>query len=181
MSTVRETLLSELAAHPARDERERRSLARTRAMLGWLRSPFDQEADPAHVTASAIVLAPDGCTLLHRHKRLGIWLQPGGHLDPGEDPGQAAVRETREETGLSARHPEHGPQLVHVDVHEGPRGHVHLDLRYLLTADAATELMPGVGESPDVAWFPTEEVAGRFGDASLAAAITAARRWRDPR
>ena len=49
-------------------------------------------------------------------------------------PGAAAVRETLEETGLAASHPEPGPTLVHVDVHDAPKGHVHLDLRYLLHA-----------------------------------------------
>src|SRR5688500_10821251 len=39
--------------------------------------------------------------LLHWHRRLGLWLPPGGHIDPGELPDEAAVRETLEETGLA--------------------------------------------------------------------------------
>jgi ADP-ribose pyrophosphatase YjhB (NUDIX family) len=38
--------------------------------------------------------------VLHRHRVLGIWVQPGGHIDSGETPWDAAVRETAEETGL---------------------------------------------------------------------------------
>jgi hypothetical protein len=63
--------------------------------------------------------------------------------------------------------------LVHVDVHEGPRGHLHLDLRYLLTADGNAVFAPAAGESPAVAWFDRDE-ACRHGDASVAAAIRAA-------
>ena len=142
-------------------------------MLDWLRSPFDERADPAHVTGSAIVLDAVGRVLLHRHKRLGIWLQPGGHLDPGETPADAAVRETREETGLTAHHPAGSPRLLHVDVHEGPRGHLHLDLRYLLHADGQAPFAPDLGESPEVVWLEPE-AAARRSDASLASAVRCA-------
>jgi 8-oxo-dGTP pyrophosphatase MutT (NUDIX family) len=162
-----------LAAHVPRDERERHSLRHGRALLAWLRSPLDETADPTHVTGSAVVLDDDDRVLLHRHKRLGIWLQPGGHLDPGETPAQAAVRETLEETGVRAGHPDGGPLLVHVDLHEGPRGHVHLDLRYLLLARADAPLRPAAGESPEVAWVSAAE-ARRRSDASLASAVDAA-------
>lgn len=167
-----------LEAHTPATVGEEASRRRTLAFLRWLPRPFDETADPTHVTGSAIVVDADGRVLLHRHKRLGIWLQPGGHLDPGEDPATAAVRETAEETGLAARHPDGGPQLVHIDVHQGPRGHVHLDARYLLRACGDTAFAPHDGESPDVAWFAPEDAA-RIGDRSLAEAVAAARR--DPR
>ncbi len=173
-------LAAQLAAHAPTDAREAGSLARIRGLLGWLPRPFDEHADPTHVTASGIVLDDGGRLLLHRHKRLGRWLQPGGHLDPGEPPWQAARRETAEETGLDAIHPDTGPLLIHVDVHEGPRGHVHLDLRYLLRADSGTPLRPARGESPDVAWWSAVEVSER-GDTSTVAALAAAHRWLTPR
>lgn len=166
-------LLEHLAGHHPVDAGEARCLTRTRALVAWLPAPLDERADPTHVTASAIVLAEDGRVLLHRHKRLGRWLQPGGHLDAGELPWDAAVRETVEETGLQPQHPASGPLLLHVDVHEGPRGHVHLDLRYLLFADAEVALRPASGESPEVAWW-TPEAAGEVSDASTRAAIRAA-------
>lgn len=161
-----------LAAHRPRDETERRSLSRALGLLAWLPSPLDEHADPTHVTGSAVVLDADDRVLLHRHKRLGIWLQPGGHIEIGESPADAAVRETLEETGVAAVHPPGGPRLVHVDVHEGPRGHLHLDLRYLLLADAEAPLVPAPGESPEVAWtVPT--TAREHADRSLAAALDA--------
>jgi hypothetical protein len=38
-------------------------------------------------------------------------------------------------------------------VHEGGRGHIHLDLRYLLTVRGSDEPAPPAGESQDVRWF----------------------------
>lgn len=92
--------------------------------------------------------------VLHLHKRLAIWLQPGGHVDAGEAPLAAALREATEETGLPVR-PE-SPDLFHVDVHPAALGHTHLDLRYLVWAPAL-DPATGAGESPDVRWFSIED------------------------
>jgi 8-oxo-dGTP pyrophosphatase MutT (NUDIX family) len=163
-------VVGHLAAHEPADPVEARSLARTRALIRWLPAPFDETADATHLTGSAVVLDASGRIVLHRHKRLGIWLQPGGHVDPGETAAAAALRETREETGLVTTHPDGAPRLVHVDVHPGPRGHLHLDLRYLLLADGDADLVPDAGESPAVAWFDPRR-AITVGDRSLAAAV----------
>lgn len=143
-----------VADFDAATPRELDSRARFLAELDRLADPFDRHADPVHVTGSAIVVGPRG-TVLHWHKRIGGWLQPGGHVDPGETPWQAALREAREETGLRLRHPDGGPQLVHLDVH--PAGqHVHLDVRYLLVGEDA-EPAPPPGESQQVRWFTLAE------------------------
>jgi 8-oxo-dGTP pyrophosphatase MutT (NUDIX family) len=139
-----------VADFDAATPREVHSRARFLAELDRLTDPCDRHADPVHVTGSAIVVGPRG-TVLHWHKRIGGWLQPGGHVDPGETPWQAALREAHEETGLRVRHPDGGPRLVHLDVHPaGP--HVHLDLRYLLVSEDA-EPAPPPGESQQVRWF----------------------------
>ncbi len=137
------------------------------AELDRLPRPLDEDADPVHVTASAVVVGRRG-TLLHRHKRLHLWLQPGGHLSPGEDPAQAARRETVEVTGLRVTWPAGAPTLVHVDVHQAARGHTHLDVRYVLAGPDA-DPAPPPGESPDVRWFSWEEALA-VADDSLAGA-----------
>ena len=48
-------------------------------------------------------LAIDGKVLLIKHKKLGIWLCPGGHLESGELLHQAAEREFWEETGIKVK------------------------------------------------------------------------------
>ncbi len=148
-------LRAQVEAFVPRTEREASSRQRFLEELAHLERPFDRSAGPVHVTASALVLGPRG-TVLHVHRRLGRWLQPGGHVSPGEAPAQAALREAVEETGLPLSHPAGGPRLLHLDVHPGPDDHLHLDLRYLLVSQDA-EPRPGEGESTRVAWFGFEE------------------------
>jgi 8-oxo-dGTP pyrophosphatase MutT (NUDIX family) len=170
---LRGAVRATVAAFAPADERAVASRARVLADLDHLARPFDRHAHPVHVTGSAVVVGPRG-TVLHRHKRLGRWLQPGGHLDPGEAPAAAARREAAEETGLAVCHPSGGPRLVHVDVHDAADDHVHLDLRYLLVvADPGADPAPAPGESQEVAWFPWPDALARA-DESLRGALTAA-------
>lgn len=150
------------------DLRERRSRLRLLDGVERLPDPFTRLGGPTHVTGSAIVVGPRG-VVLHRHKRMGIWLQPGGHLEPGEAPWQAARREAGEETGLALRHPGGRPRLVHVDVHPAPHRHVHLDMRYVLLAGDG-DPCPAPGESPDVRWFAWPEALA-VADEGLAGAL----------
>lgn len=161
-------LRAALTAHAPATATEAMSVRRVLRLLDWLPRPFDRQADPMHVTGSAIVVDDGERVLLHRHVRLLRWLQPGGHVEAGEAVEEAARRETLEETGVATRHPASGPRLLHVDVHEGPLGHVHLDVRWLLLAD------PGPPPASDAAWFGAAEAAG-VADGSLAAALAALR------
>ena len=158
------------------DEREHRSVQSFIAHATVLSDPFDESADPVHVTASAIVIdevVGAERVVLHLHKRLGIWLQPGGHIDRGESPSVAALREAREETGLDVHHPDDGSLFIHLDVHPGPRGHTHLDLRFLVLARGDTP-RPAEGESPEVRWFGFEEALA-IADEGLRGGLLAAR------
>ena len=168
-----EGLRAILGTHRAIDARESLSMAIVEAELGRLDEPFSESRDPTHLTASAIVVGRRG-VVLHRHRRLHRWMQPGGHIEPGETPDRAAVRECLEETGLTVAHPPSGAVLVHVDVHNGAKDHVHLDLRYLVSA-LDRDPSPRPGESQDVAWFSWDE-ASAVTDEALAGALTSARR-----
>ena len=124
-----------------------------------LASPFDEQAGPEHVTGSAVVVGRRG-TVLHMHKRLHRWLQPGGHLEPGEGRGTRPCASPRRRPAWSLAHPDGGPRLIHVDVHDAANGHTHLDLRYLLVAPDG-DPAPPPGESPEARWFGWEEADGR--------------------
>jgi 8-oxo-dGTP pyrophosphatase MutT (NUDIX family) len=168
--SIRELMLREVAALVPIDERERESKERVLAGLSVLPSPFAEHADPTHVTASAIVVGPEG-VLLHLHKKLHRWLQPGGHIEDGETPWDAARREVFEETGLRVFEASDAPRLLHVDAHLAGQ-HTHLDVRYLLRASGVPA--PPRGESQLVRWFLWDEAFG-IADAGLIGALHAAR------
>jgi 8-oxo-dGTP pyrophosphatase MutT (NUDIX family) len=118
-----------------------------------------RQAAPSHVTASAVVLSPDGAlTCLVLHGRLGVWVQPGGHLEP-EDMTLplAAAREVEEETGLTG---EILPEVVALSRHRAPcrPGVVdwHLDVQHALVVAGVPEPGPLAylsSESLQVAWW----------------------------
>lgn len=103
--------------------------------------PFARLTVPGHITASAFILDKgQKHVLLIQHVGLNRWLQPGGHVDAGEAPLQAAIREALEETGLKIR--ELTPEIMDIDIHRIPASarkqepaHYHVDLRYLCTTD----------------------------------------------
>lgn len=151
-------VLAQVRAITPVDDREFASLTATEAFLTTATDPFDEDADVTHVTASAFVVSSRG-VILHQHRLLGRWFQPGGHVDPGESPEAAAQREVREETGLVTT-PLGDGAVFHVDVHAGPHGHTHHDLRYILVA-APDDPSPAPGESELVAWFGFDAATAR--------------------
>ncbi|MEU6594647.1 NUDIX hydrolase [Streptomyces sp. NPDC046881] len=120
-----------------------------------------------HVTASALVIDPErGRVLLTLHRKLRMWLQMGGHCEPGDPTlAAAALREATEESGISGLTPLPGGP-VRLDRHPIPAPcHWHFDVQYAVLAPpgAVQEISD---ESLDLRWYAYDEVAG-VADASV--------------
>lgn len=120
-----------------------------------------------HLTASALVIDPErGRVLLTLHRKLNMWLQMGGHCEPGDVAlAAAALREATEESGVPGLTLLPGGPVT-LDRHPIPAPcHWHLDVQYAaLAPPGATEAISE--ESLDLRWFGYEEVAG-VADASV--------------
>ena len=133
----------------------------------WLRS------NPLHVTASAVIVHPDSARVLLRwHQRQQAWLQVGGHGDPGEsDPLAVALREAREETGLTDLAPWPDAELWQVAIVSVPENskepaHEHADVRFIFATgepDAARPESPGA----PLRWVPMRDAVDATSEANL--------------
>jgi 8-oxo-dGTP pyrophosphatase MutT (NUDIX family) len=126
-----------------------------------------------HITASALVIDPErGRVLLTLHRKLRMWLQTGGHCEPGDATlADAALREGTEESGVPGLTLLPGGP-VRLDRHHTPCAW-HYDVQYAALAPAgAVEAISG--ESLDLRWFAYDEV-GNVADASVVRLLEAAR------
>lgn len=122
-----------------------------------------------HFVATAYVVFQKR-TLLLLHRKLGLWLPPGGHIDEGELPEEAALREVAEETGLEVElvSPRRAPDPKapgvrylhlpnHVQLEDIPNHPQHIDLIYFCRAKSAK-----VRISPDehhaMRWYSSAEL-----------------------
>lgn len=143
-----------------------------------------------HFTASAIVFDDHQRVLLVHHNKLQQWLYPGGHIDPNEDPAQAAQREVLEETGLHTQvvcdplftHPAvttHAPPytVIEMDVTDTKVGHHrHIDLVYVLRATSG-QLAAQLEEVGAARWVPIAELAALDTPAELPSLVAEAAQW----
>jgi 8-oxo-dGTP pyrophosphatase MutT (NUDIX family) len=152
----RRDLLDKLARYAERHPREP-AAARMRLFVERRPDCFVRSALEGHVTGSAWIVSPDaGSALLVHHRKLGRWLQPGGHADGNPDTLEVALGEAREETGLRALEPT-GADPFDLDIHAIPEragepAHLHYDVRYLLRASPTSPLTRSP-ESHDLRWF----------------------------
>ena len=115
-----------------------------------------------HLTGSAWVVDPGlRQTLLTHHRRLEMWVQPGGHVEEDDDMLTAAWREAREESGLSSVTSPLS-MIFDLDVHVIPGRqaevrHLHYDIRYLFIADPA-EPLTATWESKELRWVDLEQI-----------------------
>lgn len=138
---------------------------------------------PGHFTASAWLVSNDGArVLLTHHKKLGRWLQLGGHADGDQDLVNVALREAEEESGLPGLLIV--PEIFDLDAHKIPaRGaigapnyeaaHIHWDVRFVVRA--TVEDFSVSEESLALSWVDIATLAADLNaDASL---VRMAQKW----
>jgi ADP-ribose pyrophosphatase YjhB (NUDIX family) len=117
----------------------------------------------------AVFVIHNDHVLLHKHLKLGLWLPPGGHIEPNELPDEAALREVEEESGLvveligqrgvDVSDPEAPLQLVRpegIQLEDISPGHQHIDLIYFARPiDATADELPEVFEG--MQWMREED------------------------
>jgi 8-oxo-dGTP pyrophosphatase MutT (NUDIX family) len=175
-------LREQLSRYRPADETEARFVARM-AALGLVESACARSHfEPGHFTASAFVLSPDRRELiLIHHKKLGIWVQPGGHVDATDpDLESAARREVGEEVGLHELEPlSEAGALFDVDIHAIPArkdepAHEHFDVRFAFVA--RSRAFARSEEVADARWVPLDEVDAVTNDRSVLRAVEKLRR-----
>jgi 8-oxo-dGTP pyrophosphatase MutT (NUDIX family) len=160
METIdgRAQLLGELDAYAPQTPREREMLVALRAFVAANAQCFERSLLAGHVTGSAwIVDRARSSALLVHHRKLGRWLQPGGHADGDPDVRAVALREAIEETGLQTLE-RATPAIFDIDIHAIPQrgdepAHVHYDVRFAFFGDP-NEVPVVSAESHAVAWIP---------------------------
>ena len=155
----RQQLLSLLVNYQTRFMDESGFVQRAIGYVEGHENVFFRELWPAHVTGSAWVVNPDRSkVLMMHHKKLNQWFQPGGHADGDADIVRVALKETEEETGISAEQIKLvDGGIFDVDIHSiAPYGndpeHQHIDIRFLLEIDDRIPV-PGNDESHEVLWI----------------------------
>ncbi len=178
----RAALRAALLAHQCAGEAEERDRAAMLALVEsepacFVRTTFA----PGHFTGSAFIFSADsGHVLLHHHRRLDRWLQMGGHDEGESDPALTALREGREESGLSDL-VLLSPAILDLDVHPIPPGrgepaHSHFDVRYAAVTHTAGAARADDAESLGLAWLPLEEAARRMEEPGARRALAKAAR-----
>ncbi|MBU3628161.1 NUDIX hydrolase [Polynucleobacter sp. AP-Reno-20A-A9] len=101
-------------------------------------NPFSRKNQEGHITASGLVIKDDKVLLIF-HPYIKRWFQPGGHIEEGDSPIEAAIREVYEETGYFCELDSDNQDPIDIDIHEIPENpkksegaHLHIDLLYRL-------------------------------------------------
>ena len=154
--------LERYAHQPWSTPEEQESLGRILFLLKSVPDCFRRECVLGHVTGSGWLLDPtEKYVALTHHRKLGLWLQFGGHADGDEDIWRVAEREVMEESGVDSLSFV-SREIFDVDIHAIPANslcpaHFHYDIRFCFKASDTTLRISE--ESNSLAWIRREEVS----------------------
>jgi 8-oxo-dGTP pyrophosphatase MutT (NUDIX family) len=167
-----------LETYAARYPQEVDVIEATRMLLRDEPRCFERTCWRGHITGSAwLVDATERRVLLTHHRKLGRWLQLGGHSDGDTDPLRVACREAEEESGLKVAAV--SSELFDLDIHEIPArssdpAHYHFDLRFALRV-VGSEQFSVSDESHALAWV---EIAALETVTEEPSMLRMAQKWR---
>ena len=134
-----------------------------------MKNDFDK-----HFTASALVLNEEKKVLLIYHKKLNVWLYPGGHVENNETPDETVIREVLEETGLNVEivgekdnsladkeadvSVLYNPYAVLCELINGKLPHYHIDLIYICRAKDFSNIEYNKEEAKGIDFFGKKEI-----------------------
>jgi 8-oxo-dGTP pyrophosphatase MutT (NUDIX family) len=177
LGRVRQTLLSYAAQDVQQEEVRERMLA---FLAKHPENACHRECLEGHFTGSVMLLDAKGETLLLTlHRKLGRWLQLGGHCDGDANMVGVALREAQEESGIEQIQIDSRP--VDLDIHviperKGVPEHLHLDVRFVAWAEeGAKEVISD--ESVELRWVPLGEVAQLSSDESMIRTVERLEGW----
>jgi 8-oxo-dGTP pyrophosphatase MutT (NUDIX family) len=100
--------------------------------------------------------------LIGRHDKRGrtLWSLPKGHIEVGETPEAAALREVEEETGIVSKITRSLGVIDFWFMAEGKR--IHKTVHHFLFSEISGDLAPQISEVDVVDWFPLDEIATRL-------------------
>lgn len=123
----------------------------------------------------SVFIVRDAKVLLHTHRKYGMLLPPGGHIELTENPNEAALREVKEECGLTvamlspredvpAMDEQGFVNLIapfYFNIHEAAPGHRHADFIYFATSQSGAVVPEHEGDG--WRWWSKEELEAQEG------------------
>jgi 8-oxo-dGTP pyrophosphatase MutT (NUDIX family) len=149
-------------------------LAHRAAAISWLESTDDvfrrvrPATPPKHLVSYCVIADPGDLSIfLVDHVNAGLWLPPGGHVEPDEHPLETARQEVAEELNLDADFSVIGTRPLFVTVTEtvgADHGHVDVSLWYAAAADRRTPMTLDPREFNGARWWTADEIASAPGE-----------------
>lgn len=177
---MRDDVRQEVQTISALDELETYHLS---SVLTWIDSGAElcrtaKPATPAKHLVSYFVLIDANSLLLVDHRRAGLWLPTGGHVEPGEHPRQTALREAREELGITPAFLLETPlMLTCTEVREAATKraatkHTDVSLWYVMQGEKAKGLEPDMSEFAEVRWVDVADIPYERSDPHMRRFVT---------